>query len=56
MTEDKIKYDYSCKYYFGIITAISEETAKQQLKEGHTHTKKIKEDCQKGCKLRLKKA
>ena len=59
---EKIKYDYNCKHYFGIISAENEEEAKKILHKDHTGngdklcnwSKTTKKDCQKKCQLNLK--
>jgi hypothetical protein len=59
----KIKYDYNCKHYFGIVSAENEEEAKKILHKDHTGngdklcnwSKTTKNDCQINCKLKLKK-
>ena len=59
----KIKYDYNCKHYFGIISAESEEEVIKILHKDHTGggdkhcnwSEKTKRDCQVNCKLKLKK-
>ena len=33
---EKIKYDYNCKHYFGIISAESEEEVRKILHKDHT--------------------
>lgn len=61
--KSKIKYDYNCKHYFGIVSAESEEEAKKILHKDHTGigdklcnwSKTTKKDCQTNCKLKLKK-
>jgi hypothetical protein len=59
---EKIKYDYNCKHYFGIVSAESEEEAKKILHKDHTGngdklcnwSKTTKNDCQTKCQLTLK--
>lgn len=34
--KSKIKYDYNCKHYFGIISAENEEEAREILHKDHT--------------------
>ena len=58
---EKIKYDYNCKHYFGIISAESEEEVRKILHKDHTGngdkcnwSEKTKRDCQVNCKLKLK--
>lgn len=58
----KIKYDFNCKHYFGIVSAESEEEARKILHKDHTGngnklcnwSKTTKNDCQKKCQLNLK--
>ena len=60
--KSKIKYDYNCKHYFGIISAENEEEARKILHKDHTGggdkhcnwSEKTKRDCQVNCKLKLK--
>ena len=60
--EVKIKYNYDCKHYFGIVSAENEEEAKKILHNDHTvngnqlcnWSKTTKNDCQINCKLNLK--
>jgi len=59
---EKIKYDYNCKHYFGIISAENEEEAREILHKDHTGngnklcnwSKTTKNDCQKKCQLKIK--
>lgn len=61
--KSKIKYDFDCKHYFGIVSAENEEEAKKILHKDHTGngdklcnwSKTTKKDCQINCKLNLKK-
>ena len=61
--KSKIKYNYDCKHYFGIVSAENEEEAKKILHKDHTGngdklcnwSKTTKKDCQINCKLNLKK-
>ena len=61
--KSKIKYNFNCKHYFGIICATNEEEAKKILHNDHTGngnrlcnwSKKTKPDCQTNCKLKIKK-
>ena len=62
LLKTKIKYDFNCKHYFGIISAENEEEAKKILHKDHTGngnklcnwSKTTKNDCQKKCQLNLK--
>jgi hypothetical protein len=57
----KIKYNYNCKNYFGVIYADSLEEAKEVLNKDHTGVgdkmcnwdNKTKETCQKTCNLKV---
>ncbi len=58
----KTKYTYTCKHYFGIISAGNEDEVKEILHKNHTGvgdkmcnwSEITKKNCQTNCKLKIK--